>query len=518
MEQAIANEWGRFLKDLEAKRIEGLTDISNNNHDGAGPEPASPRSENTEPAVWQRLQDAIALPPAPDVPLFDESTLPTADQPRQTPASANRTPWDQFRRTPVERQDRLTRVNQPAADTISALQPKSTAQSENGSFQVRSMWVGTGFEDRRILVKPPSPQTSPMEKQQELMRDDISTQPTPSSTPAEEDLATASAPPLAVVHEEAPLQWNPIRNANLDDKLKDASASVTEPSNGSYLPGVQNQDSARWFVLHGMLGGAPASQEAPDEPANVPVLELFSLAGGVGKTSLAATLGRALSARGERVLLVEATPFGSLPYFFGACDCRPGELRTFRPPASSTDAPIQLATVDTEALLSDGAADDSLAAEIENWARGVGRVIVDVATLSTATARALSRLSPAILVPLLPDVNSVMAATSIDSYFDRHEDAPGAPAVYYVLNQFDPSQPLHQDVRKLLQDRLGERLLPFTLQRTPALSEALAEGMTIMDYAPEAPETEDFISLAKWIETVLPAADVNSRRARWSER
>jgi len=77
-------------------------------------------------------------------------------------------------------------------------------------------------------------------------------------------------------------------------------------------------------------------------------LALFSLAGGVGKTSLAATMGRALSSRGERVLLVDTAAYGLLPFFFGAHDQRPGQLRTFSPPGTSTDAPIQMVTIDPD--------------------------------------------------------------------------------------------------------------------------------------------------------------------------
>src|SRR5208283_5202769 len=84
-------------------------------------------------------------------------------------------------------------------------------------------------------------------------------------------------------------------------------------------------------------------------PARAPVVAIFSLAGGVGKTSLVATLGRALSARGERVLLVDTTPFGLLPFFFGARDQRLGLLRTFSPPMASGDAAIQMITLDPEA-------------------------------------------------------------------------------------------------------------------------------------------------------------------------
>ena len=69
----------------------------------------------------------------------------------------------------------------------------------------------------------------------------------------------------------------------------------------------------------------------------------------------------------------------------------------------------------------------------------------------------------------------------------------GKPSLpYYVLNQFDPSLPLHLDVREVLREQLGDRLLPFALRRAPAVSEALAEGMTVMDYAPNSTRGRGF--------------------------
>ncbi|HEX5433742.1 MAG TPA: cellulose synthase operon protein YhjQ/BcsQ, partial [Candidatus Angelobacter sp.] len=295
------------------------------------------------------------------------------------------------------------------------------------------------------------------------------------------------------------------------EALSDPSGSENEAQ------AARDGNTSRWFVLNGMLGGAQA-RESLEPAGSAPVLEVFSLAGGVGKSSLVATLGRALSARGENVLLVEATSLGSLQYFFGACDCRPGTLRTFRPPASSSDAPIRLATVDTEAIGIDLAAQGSLAGDIQRWSEGTSRVIVDVGTGSISTVRALGKMSPAILVPLVPDVNSVMIASRIDSFFQRQSSTSGSqPTVFYLLNQFDSSLPLHLDVRNVLREQLGERLLPFALERTPAISEALAEGMTIMDYAPDSRITADFTNLADWLEKVLAPAKLDSH-GRWSER
>ncbi|HKN23178.1 MAG TPA: cellulose synthase operon protein YhjQ/BcsQ [Terracidiphilus sp.] len=277
---------------------------------------------------------------------------------------------------------------------------------------------------------------------------------------------------------------------------------------------------SRWFALRSVFEDNVPAQSAPaPTAARAPVLAVFSLAGGVGKTSLVATLGRVLSARGERVLLVDTAAYGLLPFFFGARDQRPGLIRTFSPPVASGDAPIQMITLDPETLDSELATSEALTAEILKHARGVSRVIIDLATASGATTRRIMRLSPQILVPLVPDMCSVVSVSSIDAFFDHNNGTAGKPALpYYVLNQFDPSLPLHLDVREVLREQLGDRLLPFTLRHTPAVSEALAEGMTVMDYAPNSAVTEDFASLAGWVKSLSAPASTSFRGVRWSER
>jgi cellulose synthase operon protein YhjQ len=249
------------------------------------------------------------------------------------------------------------------------------------------------------------------------------------------------------------------------------------------------------------------------------VVAVFSLAGGVGKTSIVATLGRALSARGERILLVDTAAYGLMPFFFGAHDQRPGVLRTFSPPGTSGDAPIQMVTLDPESLGPETAAQEALTAEINKYSRGVSRVIVDLATASGATSRRVMRMAPLVLVPMIPDMNSIVSMSSIDSFF-QHNTNGGAKQLmpYYVLNQFDPALPLHLDIREVLREQLGERMLPFALRRSPVVSEALAEGMTVMDYAPNSTVAEDFGNLAGWVKSQSAAASGTYRGVRWSER
>jgi cellulose synthase operon protein YhjQ len=296
-----------------------------------------------------------------------------------------------------------------------------------------------------------------------------------------------------------------------------------QPALHDTLQGSRDRITSRWFALKGLFADGPAAAVAEPQPApspsRAPALAVFSLAGGVGKTSLVATLGRALSARGERVLLVDTAAYGLLPFFFGARDQRPGVLRTFTAPGNSGDAPVQLLTVECEHLGPETAPQEQLTQEITRNGHGASRILVDLATASGAITRRILRMSPTMLVPVIPDMSSVVSVGSSDTFFQRNNAGSGHSVMpYYVLNQFDPSLPLHLDVREVLREQLGDRLLPFSLRRTPAVSEALAEGMTVVDYAPNSTATEDFAALAGWVKSLAAPASTTFRGVRWSER
>lgn len=246
----------------------------------------------------------------------------------------------------------------------------------------------------------------------------------------------------------------------------------------------------------------------------VPVLAMFSLAGGVGKTSLVAGVGRALSAHGEQVLLTDTSSYGVLPFYFGAREIKPGVVRTFS--GGTSDPPIRLLTLDAERYESDP---DLLRREMLRGAVDVSRVVVDVATASASMLRQALRLAPLVLVPVAPDMASVVTLQTLEGFFRGQEAMIGKPLqVWYVLNQFDASSRLHLDVREVLRQQLGERLLPIVVHRTPAMSEALAEGMTVIDYAPQSPAAEDITSLATWIRSTAAVVAGPHRGVRWSER
>jgi len=328
--------------------------------------------------------------------------------------------------------------------------------------------------------------------------------PDPDTDAAERPAWLAETPPQAAV--------TPVSQAAVTPTPQ-AMAPIPVPASEP-LQHPREPVAWRWYALRGVFGRSTEEIQQERIEGQIPVMTLFSLAGGVGKTSLAAAIGRALAARGERVLLADTCSFGVLPFYFGAREVKTGVVRTFS--GGTSDPPIRVLTVDAERESVDP---DLLQREIMRGAQDVNRVLIDAATGSAAMLRQALRLSPMVLVPVVPDMTSVVTLQALEGFFRNQEGLSGKPLqAWYVLSQFDPSSPLQLDVREVLRQQLGERLLPIAVHRTAAVSEALAEGMTVIDYAPNSPAAEDVTSLASWIRNTSVAAGGGHRAMRWSER
>ncbi|GAA3764216.1 cellulose synthase operon protein YhjQ/BcsQ [Terriglobus aquaticus] len=295
------------------------------------------------------------------------------------------------------------------------------------------------------------------------------------------------------------------------------------PETADTLQQSRERVAARWFALSGLMGSERQSGEprvgerSGARPA--PLLSVLSISGGVGKTSIVATLGRALSALGEKVMLADTNVHGILPYYFGAREQKPGAVRTFSPPPGSSDAPVVLVSYDADGRAYDDAGQKRVLEDLHRRSSQVQRVLVDAGVNSAWLARAVAGTNPWVLVPVAPDMNSVLGTQAVERLFQDVTGIDGRPVKpYYVLNQYDPSMPLHLDVREVLRQFLGDRLLPIMLQRTPVVSEALAEGMTVIDYAPRAPIATDYMNLANWVRKLADPGLSYARPARWSER
>lgn len=301
------------------------------------------------------------------------------------------------------------------------------------------------------------------------------------------------------------------------------SPERSETAGTETLGKVQPMDgvATRWYALHSLFA-PPEMVTTPSLEDRPPMVLVFSLAGGVGKTCLVATLGRALAALGERVLLADTAAYGPLPLYFGSREFKPGVVRTFSPPGREHDAPVQVLTLEPERYPGDGTdEEDPLLGELGRDGRDASRILVDIGTASRQVTRRLLLLRPTILIPILPDISSVATVRSLEAFLFNPANQPNRDrqgAVFYLLNQFDTSSPLHLDVRETLQQELGDRLLPLVVHRSSDVSEALAEGTTVIDYAPGSSAAEDYMRLAGWLRSFAAPAELSRAGMRWSER
>jgi cellulose synthase operon protein YhjQ len=472
------------------------------------PRPSSNANESQAPLMGQRSSDpqlhAVRPPQAEPVTPAAPATggqWPPSSGDRSQPVHPSHDSSREVSgnppeaRTPVSRPTMSSRV-MPSAATPRPVSPFSQALVPSDSTRGRraqddfDYQQSQGFPERRNT--PESSESSTLSTQR----------PTSQADPA--GPAWLYAPPAP---QASPKPVNQPVQSSVADTLQHSRERV----------------AARWFALKGVFEqpGQDQPEAAPvrQKETRTPVLAVFSLAGGVGKTSLVATVGRALSSMGEKVLLTDTTSHGLLPFYFGASELRQGAVRTFSPPSGSTDAPIYLVSYDIDQKGSDEAAQEQLAEEIITNSRGTHRILLDLTVSSSWIVRRLSRMNPTILVPVAPDMNSVISLQTVEKFFSGVNDGDGRPLQpFYVLNQFDTSLPLHLDVREVMRRQLGDRLLPFIIRRAPAVSEALAEGMTVVDYAPDAPVAEDYLNLATWLRTVAAPATAGFRNVRWSER
>ncbi len=230
-------------------------------------------------------------------------------------------------------------------------------------------------------------------------------------------------------------------------------------------------------------------RDTPQSGGAQPVLGIYSLAGGVGKTTICANLGRALCFQGERVLLVDASGSGLLPFHFGANDLRPG-LRTFVSPDMG-HLPLQVIGTD-----------EVTPAWLENDVRAAmgttRRTIFDLGPASFSLVPKIFEMCTEILVPLLPNPNSILSISRIEHSLNKlRSEGNTIPFPYYVFNEFDGEHPRDMRARELVggQCECGNRLLSLTICYGPEVDEAIASRMTVTDHAPESEVTRDFQNL-----------------------
>ena len=238
-----------------------------------------------------------------------------------------------------------------------------------------------------------------------------------------------------------------------------------------------------------------------------PVVGVFSIAGGVGKSTLCVNLAKALCCMGEHIVLVDATSRGFLPFYFGATERRAG-TRRFSPPAAHGRF--------VDVVTTEEVTQDWLEGELKNAMNTSQRIILDLGSCYEPLLPRFLSLCSLVLVPILPDLNSILTMATLDTAFASA--VPPAPAAFFVLNCFDPHSANDRRVHELVEHECGDRLLPVTLRRSRELREALSGGIPGADHSPGPELSHDFMELALWVRSKVPLSATRILPGRWSEQ
>jgi len=241
-----------------------------------------------------------------------------------------------------------------------------------------------------------------------------------------------------------------------------------------------------------------------------PMLAVHSLAGGVGKTTLCANLARVLCSLGEQILLVDASGSGLLPFYFGANDLRPG-LRKFVAPGM-TYSPLRV-------IGAEDVTAEWLNGDVRSAMPASNRIVFDLGPASFGLLPNIFGIASTILVPLLPDLNSILTIPRVEASLDKMRSrGTKVPDPFYVFSEFDSESSIDQRARELVAKQCGERLLQFTIRHGAEIGPAIASRMTVVDYAPESEVSQDYVQLADWLQTVAPAKQARKSSGRWTEQ
>lgn len=229
----------------------------------------------------------------------------------------------------------------------------------------------------------------------------------------------------------------------------------------------------------------------------MPQIALQGIRGGVGTTSLCAALGWALTALGERVLLIEGAPDGQLGAHF--------------------NLPVQATQGWMQALCEGGEWQQSaqrypngpdllpcgLPASFPAGDAAIATPLLDALPLLRNRYGWILFDLPADSAPwhasLLPHLDGLLCVTTLDANCHLRLSQRQFPAMTrFLINQFNANSHLQQDLHQLWLASLNP-LIPLLIHRDEALAESLMMKQPVGEYRPHALVSEEITTLANWL-------------------
>ena len=276
--------------------------------------------------------------------------------------------------------------------------------------------------------------------------------------------------------------------ARRDSPVSLATHNVPGLTGKSAAP--QHRPAAVGELLAQSNGGHDAGESTFDRAVTV-----AGAAGGVGATTIAATLARVCSRRGRSVFFFDAAEESIVPLYLGAGRIVSGTSPgwSFLPHPELHQGAISVVACGSTPAVGNVQSPWSRARSLGGIAADI---VIDSGSLHGFESPAEIMRGTTSLVVLAPDIRCVLQVRGIERRFATG-DADSLPQ--YVLNQFDPEIPLHQEVRASLANHLGDRLAPTAIRTAREIPQALSAGLTVIDYAPNSHVANDIVLVADWL-------------------
>lgn len=243
-----------------------------------------------------------------------------------------------------------------------------------------------------------------------------------------------------------------------------------------------------------------------DDAKSIFTISIVGAAGGVGVSTIAATLARQLNKDGERCGIYDSNANTLLPIFFENHQLTSRHHR-FRGLHSLLDSSVRILTPQNCAEIiqaQSGNASSHVEALTQHFAADFDHLLVDSGRNDVALAQGMK------IYVAVPDVASLFGMQGLAAQWA----AEGCKkTTICVLNRFDGGLALHQELRSWYEEHFAE---VFTIDNSPLVAEALAEGGTVVDWAPQSDAAGDFVRLAGYLKRAaqakLPAASASKNQ------
>jgi chromosome partitioning protein len=213
----------------------------------------------------------------------------------------------------------------------------------------------------------------------------------------------------------------------------------------------------------------------------MPVIAVAGRKGGIGKSTIAGNLAAELTEMGWRVAALDADPQHSLAAWAAQGD---GLLSRAVDRVKGGDA-------------------DALRAKVKTLCKDADLVIIDTPPGMPETTFQAAMLADLMLLPCGAsplDLFALKEALSI-SLKARAARRSKKPRIRFVPSRVPFNTNLGRGLSDSL-EKMGKKVLPPIGQRI-ALAEAVASGLTILEYAPNSPARDEFHELARGVDKIL---------------